>query len=66
MRTYLLTIMLALVSMTYGQITIDNTTYSTTQLVDGVLIPNGSGTTISNIQFTENEQITIYKNQNQS
>ena len=34
-----------------AQITIDNTTYSTTQLVDGVLVPSGSGTVISNVVF---------------
>lgn len=35
----------------YGQITIDNTTYSTTNLIDGVLVPSGSGTSVSNVQF---------------
>jgi gliding motility-associated-like protein len=34
-----------------AQITIDNTTYSTTQLVDGVLVPTGSGTVISNVTY---------------
>ena len=40
-----------LVINVFGQITIDNTTYSTTQLVDGVLISNGSGTAVSNVQY---------------
>ncbi len=38
-------------SVVNAQITIDNTTYSTTQLVDGVLVPSGSGTVISNVVF---------------
>lgn len=38
-------------SFSYGQISIDNTTYSTTNLIDGVLVPSGSGTTVSNVQF---------------
>jgi hypothetical protein len=35
----------------YAQITINNTGYTPTQLVDGVLVPSGSGTTISNVIF---------------
>ena len=34
-----------------SQITIDNTTYSTTQLVDGILVPATSGTVISNVTY---------------
>ncbi len=34
-----------------GQITINNTLYTTNQLVNGVLIPTGSGTTVSNVNF---------------
>lgn len=34
-----------------AQITIDNTTYNANTLVDGVLVPTGSGTTVSNAQF---------------
>jgi hypothetical protein len=34
-----------------AQITIDNTTYNANTLVDGVLVPSGSGTTVSNAQF---------------
>ena len=34
-----------------AQITINNTIYTTTQLVNGVLVPTGSGTTVSNIGF---------------
>ncbi|TWH93572.1 choice-of-anchor L domain-containing protein, partial [Flavobacterium cheniae] len=36
---------------TYSQITINNTLYTPTQLVDGVLVPSTSGTTISNVVF---------------
>jgi L-rhamnose mutarotase len=36
---------------THGQLTISNTTYSTTQLVTDVLIPTGSGTVVSNVSF---------------
>jgi hypothetical protein len=35
----------------FGQITIDNTTNSITQLVNGILVPVGSPTVVSNIQF---------------
>ena len=38
--------------LSFCQITIDNTTYTPSQLVDGVLIPGGSGTIISNVQFS--------------
>ena len=34
-----------------AQITINNTGYTPTQLVDGVLVPTGSGTVISNVVF---------------
>ncbi|MGH1388315.1 choice-of-anchor L domain-containing protein, partial [Kordia sp.] len=34
-----------------AQISIDNTSHTITQLVDGVLIPSGSGTVISNVSF---------------
>ena len=34
-----------------AQIIIDNTSYSTSQLVDGILVPAGSLTTVSNVQF---------------
>ena len=34
-----------------AQITIDNTTYNANTLVDGVLVPSGSGATVSNAQF---------------
>jgi len=34
-----------------AQITIDNTTYNANTLIDGVLVPSGSGTTVSNAQF---------------
>ena len=33
----------------YAQITINNTLYTPTQLVNSVLVPSGSGTTVSNI-----------------
>ncbi|WP_396137459.1 choice-of-anchor L domain-containing protein, partial [Flavobacterium sp.] len=35
----------------YAQITINNTGYTQTQLVNGVLVPSGSGTTVSNVVF---------------
>ena len=41
----------ALTSVT-GQITINNTLYTPAQLVDGVLIPTGSGVTVSNVTFS--------------
>lgn len=34
-----------------AQITINNTIYTTTQLVDGVLVPSGGGTTVSNVAY---------------
>lgn len=52
MRNLLSLVFLFLLNNSIGQITIDNTTYSPTQLVDGVLIPAGSGTTMSNITFS--------------
>jgi gliding motility-associated-like protein len=42
-----------------GQITINNTLYTPTQLVDGVLIPTGSGVTVSNVTFSG-----VYNNSN--
>ncbi|MEZ4854173.1 choice-of-anchor L domain-containing protein [Flavobacterium sp.] len=49
-------IYIILVLLTYlhtnAQITINNTIYTTTQLVDGVLVPSGSGVTISNVTFS--------------
>ena len=44
-------ILLFALSSAYCQITINNTLYTPTQLVDGVLVPTGSGTTISNVVF---------------
>ncbi|WP_375239152.1 choice-of-anchor L domain-containing protein, partial [Aurantibacter sp.] len=45
-------ICLLLISGTlFSQITIDNTTYSTTQLVDGILVPAASGTVITNVTY---------------
>ncbi|MDG1331736.1 MAG: choice-of-anchor L domain-containing protein [Crocinitomicaceae bacterium] len=52
MRSILLAFLMLSINWSFAQITIDNTTYSPTQLVDGVLIPVGSGTTISNVQFS--------------
>ena len=42
-----------------GQITINNTLYTPTQLVNGVLIPTGSGVTVSNVTFSG-----VYNNSN--
>ncbi len=36
---------------TNGQITINNTVYTPTQLIDGVLVPSGGGTTVSNVAY---------------
>ncbi|WP_430399109.1 choice-of-anchor L domain-containing protein [Flavobacterium sp.] len=49
----LLFIFVVFISLTKlnAQITIDNTTYTPAQLVDGVLVPATSGTTISNVVF---------------
>ncbi|MCW1148420.1 choice-of-anchor L domain-containing protein, partial [Flavobacterium lacisediminis] len=44
-------ILLFALSSAYCQITINNTLYTPTQLVDGVLVPASSGTTISNVVF---------------
>jgi|GEM_PF-4530448 len=43
-----------------SQITIDNTSFTPTQLVDGVLIPSGSGTVVSNVTFSG-----VYNNSNE-
>jgi gliding motility-associated-like protein len=40
------------VFFSFGQITINNTLYSTNQLVNGILIPSGSGVTVSNVVFS--------------
>ena len=45
------TLFLLSVFSSFAQITINNTGYTPTQLVDGVLVPTGSGTTISNVVF---------------
>ncbi len=42
-----------------SQITINNTSHTPTQLVDGVLVPTGSGTVISNVVFRG-----VYNNSN--
>ncbi len=52
MRTLLTVILTVVLNCSFAQITIDNTSYTPAQLVDGVLIPTGSGTTISNVQFS--------------
>ena len=43
----------------YAQITINNTSNTVTQLVNGVLVPPGSGTIISNVVFSG-----VYNNSN--
>lgn len=35
-----------------SQITINNATHTPTQLVDGILVPIGSGVTVSNVTFS--------------
>ena len=47
------------ISNSYAQITINNTGYTPTQLVNGVLVPSSSGTTISNVVFRG-----VYNNSN--
>lgn len=46
------TSLLTLISVCYGQLTVNNTLYTPTQLVDGVLVPSTSGTVISNVTFS--------------
>lgn len=51
-KIFYITLLLLGSNFTIAQISIDNTTYSTTQLVDGILVPSGSGVTVSNITFS--------------
>jgi hypothetical protein len=52
MNNLLLQLAVALISFSaQSQIAIDNTSYSITNLVDGILVPTGSGTAVSNVQF---------------
>ncbi len=44
-------IVLMTILSSQAQINIDNTTYNAVSLVDGILVPNGSGTAVSNTQF---------------
>uniref|UniRef100_UPI0025C5F232 choice-of-anchor L domain-containing protein n=1 Tax=Flavobacterium sp. TaxID=239 RepID=UPI0025C5F232 len=41
-----------LINLSFSQITINNSLYTPSQLVNGVLVPSGSGTVISNVQFS--------------
>jgi hypothetical protein len=52
-QNYLLSLIVIVATVTNlsAQISIDNTTYNANTLVDGVLVPSGSGTVISNTQF---------------
>ncbi|CCG53125.1 Protein of unknown function precursor; putative adhesin [Flavobacterium indicum GPTSA100-9 = DSM 17447] len=50
--TLLLIFVCCFFSKSWSQLTINNTLYTPTQLVNGVLVPTGSGTTISNVQFS--------------
>lgn len=60
MRKIIFSLMtLSAVFSSYGQITINNTLYTPTQLVNGVLIPTGSGVTVSNVTFSG-----VYNNSN--
>ena len=45
-------LMLAALQYMHSQITINNTLYTPTQLVDGILVPAWNGTTISNVTFS--------------
>ena len=55
----LLEMVLLFVYSSFGQININNTLYTPTQLVNGVLIPSGSGVTVSNVTFSG-----VYNNSN--
>ena len=50
-QTYFILVLLVCHSL-QSQITINNTTYTPTQLVDGILVPTGSGVTVSNVTFS--------------
>jgi gliding motility-associated-like protein len=51
-RMSLTLLMLAALQYMHSQITINNSLYSPVQLVDGILVPSASGTTISNVTFS--------------
>jgi gliding motility-associated-like protein len=51
-RMSLTLLMLAALQYMHSQITINNTLYTPAQLVDGILVPAASGTTISNVTFS--------------
>ena len=50
-KNLLVALLLVIAGNTFSQITINNTLYNTNQLVNGVLVPGGSGTVVSNINF---------------
>jgi gliding motility-associated-like protein len=50
-KNLLVALLLVIAGNTFSQITINNTLYTTNQLVNGVLVPGGSGTVVSNINF---------------
>lgn len=50
-RVISLAAVLPVCGMVNAQMTINNTTYTVSQLVNGVLVPSASGTTVSNISF---------------
>lgn len=51
-RNYFLLFFVFVFHIHFSQITISNATYTPTQLVDGVLVPTGSGVVISNVTFS--------------
>ena len=51
-RMSLTLLMLAALQYMHSQITINNSLYTPVQLVDGILVPAASGTTISNVTFS--------------
>ena len=51
-RMSLILLMLAALQYMHSQITINNSLYTPVQLVDGILVPAASGTTISNVTFS--------------
>jgi gliding motility-associated-like protein len=51
-KNLLIVLIILFAGKSFSQITINNTLYTTNQLVNGVLVPAASGTTVSNITFS--------------
>ena len=50
-KNLLVALLLVIAGNTFSQITINNTIYTTNQLVNGVLVPAASGTAVSNVTY---------------